>query len=361
MFCKKDINTVTLNCATKWFCEIVSFCSVIFSSIVVIITMTRTKMNVINKLIVQILISEIIDGVNMLLVIFDDYQGPKIFENFNLKTYVCFSQIYLSIFTCFWTLSASFFISLRMYDIMVKRNQIFKNKIMEKYVSLFSIIIPAIFSYIIWIIQVYYQSNKFQKLEKGIYYQKEREHHHFRHMHCWVETSLTITLFIFAVILIGANVFFSIIKGSSFLSKVTEELKDKGKSSDDHSLQKKIDSMEHIRKTLWIYPITSGILWFIFYIIQIIVTTKQMSNSNSNNNSNSFISILLCIIISIRLIVYVIVFIYTQKDIKYQLIKFFLCQPAKKKIRTASAIMNDIEKEEGSGNLISDDESNKNK
>ena len=234
---------------------------------------------------------------------------------------------------------------------------------MEKYVSLFSIIIPAIFSYIIWIIQVYYQSNKFQKLEKGIYYQKEREHHHFRHMHCWVETSLTITLFIFAVILIGANFYFSIIKGSTFLSKITGEIKDKGESNEDQSLKKKIDSMEHIRKTLWIYPITSGILWFIFYIIQIIVTSKQMSNSNSNNNSNSnsFISILLCIIISIRLIVYVIVFIFTQKDIKYQLIKFFLCQPAKKKIRTASVIMNDIEKEEGSGNLISDNESNKNK
>ena len=352
MFCKKDINTVTLNCATKWFCEIVSFFSVIFSSIVVIITMTRTKMNVINKLIVQILISEIIDGVNMLLVIFDDYQGPKIFENFNLKTYACFSQIYLSIFTCFWTLSASFFISLRMYDIMVKRNQIFKNKIMEKYVSLFSIIIPALFSYIIWIIQVSYQSKKFQNLAKENYYQKIRERHHFRHMHCWVETPITIALFIFAVILIGASVYFSIIKGSSFLSKVTGELKDKGENSDDHSLKKKIDSMEHIRKTLWIYPITSGILWLIFYIIQIIVTTTK---------NYGFISILLCIIISIRLIVYVIVFVYTQKDIKYQLIKFFLCQPAKKKFRSASAIMNDIEKEDGSGNLISDNESNKNK
>ena len=111
--------------------------------------------------------------------------------------------------------------------------------------------------------------------------------------------------------------------------------------------------MEHIRKTLWIYPITSGILWFIFYIIQIIVTTQP--------KNYGFISLLLCIIISIRLIVYVIVFIYTQKDIKYQLIKFFLCQPAKKKYRTASAIINDIEKEEGSGNLISDSESNKNK
>jgi hypothetical protein len=353
MFCRKDNTFNTLDCTTKWFCEIVSFFSIIFSSIVVIITITKTKMNVINKLIVQILISEIIDGVNMLLVIFDDYQGPKIFENFNLKTYVCFSQIYLSIFTCFWTLSASFFISLRMYYIMVKRNQIFKNKIMEKYVSLFSIIIPAIFSYIIWIIQVYYQSNKFQKLEKGIYYQKEREHHHFRHMHCWVETSLTITLFIFAVILIGANFYFSIIKGSTFLSKITGEIKDKGESNEDQSLKKKIDSMEHIRKTLWVYPITSGILWFIFYIIQIIVTTKP--------KNYGFISLFLCIIISIRLIVYVIVFIYTQKDIKYQLIKFLLCQPAKKKIRTASAIMNEIEKEEGSGKLISDNESDKNK
>lgn len=350
MFCRKDIDTdVTLNCTTKWFCEIISFFSIIFSSIVVTITKTRTKMNVINKLIVQILISEIIDGVNMLLVIFDDYQGPKIFENYNLKTYVCFTQIYLSIFTCFWTLVASFFISLRMYDIMVKRNQIFKNKIMEKYVSLFSIIIPALFSYIIWIIQVSYQSIKFQDLDKVKYYQKKREYHHFRHMHCWVENSITITLSVFAVSLIIANVYFSIIKGSTFLSRVSKEIKDKGESSDDHNLKKKIDSMEHIRRTLWIYPITSGILWFTFYIIQIIISNKNFG----------FLSILLCIIISIRLIVYDIIFIYTQKDIKYQLIKFFLCQTDRKKTRTSSAILNNILIEGGSGNLTSDNEINK--
>jgi hypothetical protein len=147
MFCSSDNDGTSLKCSIKVISEFISFISIIFTTIVVIITKKKTRMNIINKLIVQILISEIIDGITILLVIIDDAQGDKTFENYNNRTYVCFTQIYFSIFSCFWTLCASFFISLRIYDIMIKKGRIFKNKFLEKYVLFFSVIIPAFISY----------------------------------------------------------------------------------------------------------------------------------------------------------------------------------------------------------------------
>ena len=90
MFCDNDNDGSTLKCSIKTISEIFSFFSIIFTIIVVIITKKQTKMNIINKLIVQILISEIIDGINILLVIIDDAQGDKTFENYVDRTYVFF-------------------------------------------------------------------------------------------------------------------------------------------------------------------------------------------------------------------------------------------------------------------------------
>ena len=348
MFCSKSVNTnESLSCAVKWISEIISFFSIIFSLIIIVITATKTKPNIINKLILQILISEVIDGFSILLVIFDDYQGPKIFENRNLKTYACFTQIYLSVFTCFWTLTASFFISLRMYDIMVKRNQIFKNKIFEKYISLISIGIPAVFSYIFWIIQVSTQSKRLRDLTKSEYYQSYHSHDHYRNLNCWVELPLTIVLFVFAIILIGANIYFSIIKGSTFLNKIYGELKDKEENNEGHNLKKKIDNMEHIKKTLYLYPLTSGIIWFLFYILQIIFLSKK--------GNSVAISWCLCLLLSIRLSVYVLLFFFTHKEIENQFLKFVLCKNYRKKNQTINSI-NDVN--EGDS-IVPDNESSK--
>ena len=333
MFCKQEgkDSTATLNCAIKAISEIVSFLSIAFS-IVVIIIARKTKMNVINKLILQILISEILDGLNILLVIIDDALGPKYFDNYNSKTYICFTQIFVSIFSCFWTLTASFFISLRIYDIMVKKNKIFKNKIMEKYVLFFSVAFPMLISYIFWLIQVIYQAETLDSVPKYKYYQKKHDHTHFRHMYCWLSTGLNVAAFIFVLALIGANVFLSIIKGSTFLNKISTELKETQEKYEETHLQKKIDDVEHIKKSLWIYPITSSILWLSFFILQFLFNVK----------TNGVLSWIYCILISIRQSIYAIIFLYTQKDLQNQFIKTFLCK--KKKIKKAVGIINEINK-----------------
>lgn len=337
MFChrkEEDVDT-TLHCAIKGISEFISFLAIIFSVMVIIVTAKRTKMNIINKLILQILISEVLDGINILLVILDDAQGSTYFEKKNSKTYICFSQIYISLFSCLWTLSASFFISLRIYDVMVKKNAIFKNKILQKYVLFLSIAIPSIISYFFWLIQMFAQSSKYKNLSKELYYQKYHSHDHFRHMYCWFNKEINYVIFILVIILIGANFYLSIIKGSAFVNKISTELKDTNEKYEGHNLQKKIDDMEHIKKSLWIYPITSGILWFLFFILQIMFSV---------NIKGTFLSLFYCLLISSRQVIYTLIFLYTQKDIQYQFIKFILCKKKKKKLRNVKGIIDDIQK-----------------
>jgi hypothetical protein len=347
MFChiKEEDKGRCMGCGYKIVSEIISFLAVIFSIFVIVITVRKTKMNIINKLIVQILISEVLDGLNILLVIFDDYQGSRIFENYNSKTYICYSQIFLSLFTCLWTLSASFFISLRIYDIMIKKGRIFKNKFLEKYVLFFSVIIPAFISYFFWLGQVISQANKIKDVNQKGFYQKYHSHSHFRHMYCWVDSDRNYAIFSIVIVLIGANVYFSIIKGTTFLNKVSGELKDEDEEFQMQSVKRKISDMEHIKKSLWIYPLTSGILWTIFFIIQILFNEVER---------RGFLSWIYCILISIRQGIYTFIFVYTQKDIKYQFMKFILCKNrTHKTLRNTKGIINELKSEE---KIIPDDE-----
>ena len=345
MFCSSDNDGTSLKCSIKVISEFISFISIIFTTIVVIITKKKTRMNIINKLIVQILISEIIDGITILLVIIDDAQGDKTFENYNNRTYVCFTQIYFSIFSCFWTLCASFFISLRIYDIMIKKGRIFKNKFLEKYVLFFSVILPAFISYFFWLGQVISQANKIKDVNQKGFYQKYHSHSHFRHMYCWVDSDRNYAIFSIVIVLIGANVYFSIIKGTTFLNKVSGELKDEDEEFQMQSVKRKISDMEHIKKSLWIYPLTSGILWTIFFIIQILFNEVER---------RGFLSWIYCILISIRQGIYTFIFVYTQKDIKYQFMKFILCKNrTHKTLRNTKGIINELKSEE---KIIPDDE-----
>ena len=123
-----------------------------------------------------------------------------------------------------------------------------------------------------------------------------------------------------------------------FLKKISAELKDTNENYDEHNLQKKIDDMEHIKKSLWIYPITSGIIWISFFILQILFIEGKKSD---------FLSWIYCILISVRQIIYFSFFLYTQKDIQYQFMKFILCKSRNQrlKLRTTSGLINDIRKE----------------
>ena len=317
MFCNslKNDDPSTLPCPIKLVSEIISLISIIFSSMVIYVTATRTKLNIINKLILQILISEVIDGINILIVVFDDILGERKFEDLIERRYVCFSQIFLAIFSCLWTISSSFLISLRIFDIAVKNSNLFKKKILKKYLSVFSLFIPLFTSFCFWFGQTAYQAQFLEKLPYDVYY-TNHIHYHFRHMYCWFEKYVSLAIFIISLILIGATIFFSV-KGIQVMKSIKLKLTDELKLGQESFLNKRQTNVEYIIKTLWTYPMASAILWILYFVLQILY---------DNGVKGFTFNLIYCIIISIRQPIYTFIFLYTQKDIKRQFIKFITCK-----------------------------------
>ena len=335
MFCdsKNNDDPSTLSCPIKLVSEIISLISIIFSSLVIYVTAFRTKLNIINKLILQILVSEVIDGINIFIVIFDDFLGETTFETFISHRGICYSQIFLSLFSCLWTVSSSFLISLRIYDIAVKNSNIFKKKFMIKYLNFFSLFIPLFISFWFWVGQTFYQSKVLGDLPYKVYYNTEHTHYHFRHMYCWFEEGVNIVIFIIVMILIGTSLFLSI-KGIQIMKKIKLKIIDELEFGRESYLNKRQENVEYIIKTLWIYPITSAILWILFFVLQIIF---------DNGIKGFVLSLIYCIMISIRQPIYTFIFLYTQKDIKKQFIKFITCKLKRKNKSTILYNLKNIE------------------
>ena len=319
MFCYRKGDPSTVSCESKLVSELISLFSIIFSGIVIYVTAKYTKLNIVKHLILQILISEIIDGVDILLVIIEDAQWPRTFENYFTRRGICFTQIFLSLFVCLWTLISSLFISIRIYDI-TKNNTIFKKKLMKNihyFVALFSFLI----SFCFWVGQILFQAKQLE-YSLDYLYQVSRTHRHFRHMHCWFEKDTNYVIFSIVLILIGFSIFFSI-KGILVLknikNKITEELE--FDDSNSKFLNKKKSDIAKIIRTLWIYPIISAILWIIFFIFQIV----------SYYTINRFLSLVYVITISVRQPIYTIVFLLTQKTIKKEFINFVTFKTCKKR------------------------------
>ena len=129
MFCENPDNPeFEMPCSLKGVYEGFSFISLLGSIFVIYATVKKIKMNLTNILIIQIIISEMLDEINILLGIIADSSGKLHFENYEQRSYVCYTQIFLSVFSCLWTLTASLFISLKLYDLIVNKSRIFRGK-----------------------------------------------------------------------------------------------------------------------------------------------------------------------------------------------------------------------------------------
>ena len=342
MFCKNKDDPSTLPCSAKLVSEIISIISIIFSSFIIHITRTRTKLNVINKLILQILISEVIDGIDILLVIGEDAQGDNAYENYFTKRGICCSQIFLSLFVCLWTLISSFFISFRLFDITVKKGAIFKKRIFKK-INVFSIIIPMFITFWFWYGQVLHQSSTYDNLKYDELYKQSRDHYHFRHMHCWYEKNINYALFAIVIVIIAAAFFFSV-KGIIIMKSIHTKLTDEIELGRTSTTNKRKSNVQYIINTLWIYPITSGILWLLFFILQICY---------DNGIKTTATSLIYCIVISVRQLIYALVFLFTQRDIRYESIQCLTCKGRKKRKSVIIPVIDEDESnKEGTESLV---------
>lgn len=323
MFCVQDLlnKKNDLECKYRLFSEITSIISMIFSLFLIIVTVKTVKLNITNKLIIGVIISEILDGLNILLAIPYDSIGLHTFENYNYRMGVCFTQIYLAIFTCLWTLTSSFFISLRIYDLMVNKNKIFRKKFMYNYTTTISFLFSSVVSYILWSIQITQQSKNLKEKKIEDFYSLTHENEHFRHMYCWVNPGENLALLIIVVILISLNIFFSVFKGYCFVKKITNIIKDnRGRQSRiSIGMKNKFNKINRMMVSLICYPVVSGLLWILFFVLQIIFNIEGI-------DKNGKISWFYCGLISARQLIYTILFFFSQKNIKNYSLALITCK-----------------------------------
>ena len=269
MWCEEPENPdFEMPCNLKLIYEIVSFISFICSLFVVIVTLLNVKLNIMNILILQIIISEMVDEINILLGIIADSRGRLRFENYEFRIYICYTQTFLSVFSCLWTLIASLFISIKLYDIIINKNKIFRgNNFLNRNVNFISIFIPIIISYIFWIIHVIMKADTISL--NSIYDKKViHETQMIKLVFCWPNETLSIVLACIVALLITGNLYFSIFKGYFFLKKMKDtilEVNDENLNQNYNTLSK-IKGINDIQTILFLYPIIACIIWFIFFL-----------------------------------------------------------------------------------------------
>jgi hypothetical protein len=323
MFCQEEHKDVSMPCSLKWVYEIISFISLICSLFVVVVTTKNIKMNTIHKLIIQIIVSEIIDEVNILLNIITDSQGKMCFENYDFRMHICYFQIYLSVFSCLWTLTASLFISIKLYDIIINKNRIFRGKnFMNRNVTFITIMIPLIITYIFWTIHVQIRS-----ADSSIYTmyvnKKAQGTQMLKLIFCWLSEKLSIALACIVGLLIISNLYFSIFKGFIFLKKMKDNIIAQS-DEDNLKINDRIKNITQIQGILFLYPIISCIIWIIFFVFIFGFYFKYSSSTSTVS------SVFFCIFMAIRQIIYTLVYFLSQNNLRAYTVKIFKCQTCKK-------------------------------
>ena len=340
MFSSKEKDNNNLEFKEKLFSEIISIISLFFSLFVIFIAVKKIKMNITNNLILQLIISEVLDGINIILAIVFDLLGDYTFENYPDRMGICLTQIYLGVFSCLWNLFCSLFISLRIYDKMENKNKIFNNKFMHEYTTTMSYGIPSIISYILWTSQVIYQSNILRNKSYDNYHPKENKiikNDYFRYMYCWVNGWNNNILFGICIILIAANFYFSIFKSVFFIKKVSNEIEEK----EDYgrvSVQNKMKKINQMKWSLILYPLVSAILWTFYFILQVLAGWAMVSDY-FDFMKNSWGSWLLIIVISFRQFIFTFLFFWTQKNLKKYAFNFLTCKKSNRKTKSKEEIL----------------------
>ena len=323
MFCKEVSKDVALPCSMKLVYEIISFISLICSIFVVSVTIKKIKVNLIHKLILQIIISEMVDEINILLEIISDLKGKLNFENYEFRMHICYTQIFLSAYSCLWTLTASFFISLKLYDLIINKNKIFRyNSFMEKNTIFISISAPIIMSYILWASHVIHRA-RILGLELMYIDKIKQRTQGIKLIFCWLFKDPSIALVCIVALLIFGNLYFSFFKGYIFLRRIKNKISENVYEQDSNEIR--IKNLSKIQSILFLYPIISCIIWIIFFLFIFLFVYSY------RDEPSAFGSWTFCIFMTIRQTIYTLVYFLSQKDLRKHAILYLLCKNCKNK------------------------------
>ena len=319
----EENSDMEMPCSLKAVYESISFISLICSIYVIYATVKNIKMNLTNIFVIQIIISEILDEVNILLGIIADSKGKLNFENYPFRQYVCYTQIFLSVFSCLWTLTASLFISLKLYDLIINKGKIFRGKnFLNKNATFIGICAPFVLSYLLWTICMILDGSKINLYE--MYDDKKVSNkRRVKLVFCWLNQETTIALACIVGLLIFANIYFSLIRGYFYLKKIKDNLIEEDLEI-NRSANQQLKYIDQVQKVLFLYPTISFIIYIIFFIFIFVYRFHYFERQNIA------FSIFFCIIMSIRQIIYTLVFFLSQKKLRIFTKLFFTCKTCKK-------------------------------
>ena len=272
--------------------------------------------------------AEIVDGIDIILALVLDIFCDYSFEDYPFRMGLCLTQIYLGVFACLWNLFSSLFISIRLFDRLQNRNKIFKHKFIYDYATTLSYGIPSLITFILWSSQVLYQSHT---LENGTYekmYETKNNINYFRYIYCWVTRGNNIALFIRKI------------------SKDIEETEEGGKN-----VQNKLSKIKKMMCSLIIYPIISVVVWFIYFILQLLANYMNIQNSNEGiaySMKHGAGAWVLTSIICIRQFIFTLVFFLTQGNLKKYAWNYLTCKYCKNErseYKSISEVSNDEPKQ----------------
>ena len=333
----------------KYVSYVISIISLICSIFILFVSFKKIKMTITNILIMQIIMAEIVDGIDIILALVLDIFCDYTFEDYPFRMGLCLTQIYLGVFACLWNLFSSLFISIRLFDRLQNRNKIFKHKFIYDYATTLSYGIPSLITFILWSSQVLYQSNTLENNTYKRMYETKNNINYFRYIYCWVTRGNNIALFVICFLLIITNFFFSIIKSALFIRKISKDIEETEEGG--KNVQNKLSKIKKMMCSLIIYPIISVVVWFIYFILQLLANYMNIQNSNEGiaySMKHGAGAWVLTSIICIRQFIFTLVFFLTQGNLKKHSWNYLTCKYCKNErseYKSISEVSNDEPKQ----------------
>lgn len=296
-----------------WSSGIISAVSFFASLIVIrVFYLKRLQKNLTNQFVMQLILSEMINNLNHVSPIISYFIGRKE-EKYYERFRVCFSQIYVGLFTNFYTLFSSFLISFRIYDLLVNNSMTFRKQKNVTIARILSFYLCALIAYVLWFLQVeifqnYSGSGKF-----------------FRVLTCWVGIELDcVSLVIFGFFIILTFIY--CIKSRSFVQSYQKRLyeDDDDLNINDANSSKSLEEMQKIKvvqKRLVLYPIVTTILY------SLIIVYRVLSYLKGDDDTIKIVCLALYSLTSVlRGIIFIIIYFGTQQVFRDGLYEFFTCK-----------------------------------
>lgn len=216
---------------------------------------------------------------------------------------------------------------------MQNKNKIFKNKFMYEYATTLSYGIPCIITYILWTSQALSQSKTLQNKTYDDYYVKENNSNFFRYMYCWVSSYNNIVLFVLSFLLIAANFYFSIFKSYFFIKRISREIEDNDTKEEGRNKENKVKKIKKVMYNLILYPIVSGIVWIIYFVLQILtgyIYSDEGKSGFAESMKKGAGAWCIILIICIRQIIFTLMFFLTQGNLKRHAYNMICCKKNKR-------------------------------